>query len=98
MSDYRENQLEGFIRRATSDLFKAEAKRLDEFVIQFFGSEEVARQHANEFVIEVVPVGPDFIAYEQRQDDNSITLFTETEYRIRRKTPEEISLETKQTS
>jgi hypothetical protein len=97
LSDYRENQLEGFIRRATTEQFKAEAKRLDEFVIRFFGTEEVARQHAHEFVIEVVPAGPTFVISETR-DDNSITLYTETEYRIRRKTPEEISLETKQNS
>jgi hypothetical protein len=97
MSDYREHQLVSFVRDATSKVLTAEVQRLDEFIIKFFGSEEEARQHAHEYVIEVVPVGPSYITTETR-DDNSITIYTETEYRIRRKTPEEISLETNQDS
>lgn len=74
------------VTRAAKDM----ADGMDEQILAFFGSEELAREYAHLFVIEQLPIK--FVTL-QAPEPMSISYYAETEIRIRPKTMAELEAE-----
>lgn len=83
-----------FIHNENRRMQETVSKQLDDFIIKFFGTAdtELLRELAKDYVVEEPPVRTTALYGSEAADDN-YKFQMHFEYRIRRKTPEELAKE-----
>lgn len=88
-SDEEPEDILGKILARATDEIESTKEATDHYILNFFGSIEMVKKHAHEYVIEESPLELEQIEMEGFGDDN-ISLRMSQTFKLRRKTEEEM--------